>query len=132
MSKPRPSWWRPLWVVNTALVFLVGLFLYLYQGAGAGAVLEGVALALVFLGGAYYVRVRPNVRVNRAVYLLLGFSPIGLALFIAEGLAMKPFIDMGTAPFPVPLVAMLLPFALGIFIGDRIGRRRNYELPMTP
>jgi hypothetical protein len=128
----RPWWWRPMWAIGLAGTVVIALVEYFYQGVFLGMVLEGVALTLVLLGASYYIRIRPNLTVNRTIWLFFGFSPIGFFLFAAEAIAMKPFIAIGSLPDLLALPALVIPFAIGIYLGDRIGKRRDYRLPLSP
>jgi hypothetical protein len=128
----RPWWWKPMWGIGLVGIVVVALVGYLYQGVSLGTVMEGVALTLVLFGASYYIRVRPHLTVNRAIWLFFGFSPIGFLLFAAEAIAMKPFINIGSLPDPLAIPALVIPFALGIYLGNWIGKRRDYRLPLSP
>lgn len=45
--------------------------------------LRGVISIFLPLGFAYYFQVRFNVKVSRAIHMLLGVSPIGIAITMA-------------------------------------------------
>ncbi|MCW3990268.1 MAG: hypothetical protein NWE88_09360 [Candidatus Bathyarchaeota archaeon] len=92
-----------------------------------------LAITLLAIGFAYYIRIKPSRRVNRGLYIFLGFSPIGFCLwllyaFSGIGLFLTTLGPLGS------LTSMLffpIPFIMGVFIGDWIGKRRNYRLPLS-
>jgi hypothetical protein len=108
----KPWWWKPIWGIGLAGIVVMSLAEYFYQGVVLGTVMGGVALTLVLFGSSYYIRVRPNLTVNRAIWLFFGFSPIGFLLFVAEAIAMKPFINIGSLPNPLAIPASVIPFAM--------------------
>ena len=110
---------------------IVAFIGYFYQDIPAGTVLGAGATVSVLLAVSYYIRVKPNLTVNRAAYLLLGFSPIGFLLWLVEAFALSRVIVMGSVAWPLDLVSIIVPFIIGVFIGDWIGRRRDYQLPLS-
>ena len=136
VSKPMPWWWKPLLIVSIliCIVFAVaGFFLF-----DASLVRVVVGLVLSFLGicFAYYIRVRPSMNVNRVIYIVLGGSVafwivFGGGAFIIWATGLPP-----PARYLGPWISLILiqyaPWIIGAFIGDWIGKRRNYLLPMSP
>jgi ABC-type multidrug transport system permease subunit len=91
--------------------------------------LEAIALAIVFLSFAYYFGVRPNVKMNRAMYVLLGISPIGLVVIFAFAfIGLPDLIDL-IGLWPSLVINVAAPYIIGAFVGDWIGSKRNYQLP---
>jgi len=96
-----------------------------------GTILEGVVLTSVLLGTSYYVRIRPRFTVNRAIWILFGITPIGFFIFailFASGIGGYFGNTLGGWFTLIDFI----PFVIGAFIGNWIGKRRNYRLPMTP
>jgi len=92
-----------------------------------------VALTLVCICIAYYIRVRPSTKVNRALYILLGITPIGFILWIflaVSGIGRWLTDNLGV--WPSLIIGFTVPYIIGAFIGDWIGKRRNYRLPLSP
>jgi hypothetical protein len=116
------------------MTVVVSLVLYAWQWAPFWWVLPVGTVCEVSLVLGYYARVRPNLTLNRMFFMMVGYSGIGLPLFILEALALKPFVNVGAAPWPVAFALIIIPFAVGVYIGDWIGKRRNYQLhlPLTP
>ncbi|MEM3464518.1 MAG: hypothetical protein QXL91_06605, partial [Candidatus Bathyarchaeia archaeon] len=96
-------------------------------------VVGAAALTFVCIGIAYYIRVKPSMKVNRALYIWLGVTPIGFCLWIIwciSGIA--KFITNLIGAMPSLLLSWAVCCAIGAYIGDQIGKKRNYRLPLTP
>lgn len=127
----RPWWWRPLWIYTVAATILLGLFNYLFLHFPLDKVITYMVLTLLLIGFAYYIRVKPSRRVNRALYILLGITPIGFVMWVVYALIFARYINkiFGTI---ASLVITIVIYVLGAYIGDKIGKSRNYQLPLTP
>jgi hypothetical protein len=130
---PRPRWWRPLWLavlVITAISIAVSFFI---QRVPLEIVLGAAALTFLMIGIAYYIRIRPSMKVNRAIYIWIGITPIGFGLWIVfivlSGVGL--FLTTYLGPGPGLIVGLIVPLTIGAFIGDWIGKRRNYRLPLS-
>jgi len=132
-KSPKPSWWKPLWMATVALAFIFVVINYFVFHYPLSSVVGGLAIALLGIGASYYIRVRPSLKVNRVVYLFLGcgisfillmgvYGVSGLGRWVTGTLGAWPSLIIGYAVF-VPI---------GIGIGDWIGKRRNYQLPLSP
>ena len=86
----------------------------------------------MLFGIAYYIRVKPNRAVNRGVFIFLGITPIGflfcIALVFTVYYSLIPYLGI----LPTSIIVFVAPYVIGAFIGDWIGKRRNYRLPMSP
>jgi hypothetical protein len=135
-SKPKPWWWKPLWIGTILLTIISGVVTYFLLDVPLVRVIRGVALTFIGLGIAYYLRIRSSITVNRAVYIVFGASttglivPFGTALIIAATGLPPPVDYLGFWGFVV--LFMITPNVIGAFIGDWIGKRRGYMLPLTP
>jgi hypothetical protein len=111
----------------------MGFIFYFYSDLPLGNMLEGVALSFVLLGFAYYIRVRSNLKVNRVLYVLLGISPIGFLLMIAVVVSgLGHFMTTNLGVWPSLTMTFMVPCVIGAFIGDWIGKKRGYQLPLSP
>jgi len=136
VSKTKPWWWKPLLMASILICIVsavAGFFLFDVSLARAVA---GLALSFLGICFAYYIRVRPSMNVNRVMYILLGGSVtfwiiFGGGAFIIWATGLPP-----PARYLGPWISLILvqiaPWIIGAFIGDWIGKRRNYILPMTP
>ena len=131
----KPWWWKPLWIsilLSTIALGVVDYFLFhipLERVAGA------LAITLLAIGCSYYIRIRPSRRVNRVLYISLGACITFLAVLFGNA---SVFLVTGLPPIPTYLgpwlsfiVVMIASPIAGAFIGDRIGKRRNYRLPLS-
>lgn len=92
------------------------------------AVVGAVAVAL-----AYYIRVHPLMTVNRAVFVCLGCGISFILIMVVygvSGLGLWLTTVLGTWPSIIIGYAVFIP--MGILIGDLLGKRRNYQLPLFP
>ena len=130
---PKPWWWKPMWIailLSIVASTLVGIFVLYIP-------IERMVYVSVFgfflVGGAYYIRVRPSIKVNRVIYIMSGASWTVLAVFFggafiirATGLS-SPITHVST----FFLFIIIAPLIIGGIIGDWIGKKRNYSLPLS-
>jgi len=129
----KPWWWKPLWIVTLLLTIASGVAGFFLLDVPLARAVGGVALTFFCIGIAYYIRIRPSVKVNRAIYILFGITPIGFGLWILLAISgIGRFLTTHLGPLPSFIVAFTIPYIIGAFIGDWIGRRRNYRLPLSP
>ncbi|MEM4733073.1 MAG: hypothetical protein QXD70_00915 [Candidatus Bathyarchaeia archaeon] len=138
----QPNWLKSYWIALTASALAIAAASYFYLNAPPEKVITATALILLSLSLGYYIRVRPSVKINRAMYIGLGIVVIGFVLWIslmvflnATGLRVllerwlfKRDIPTGILPF----LTLILCYIAGGYIGDWIGKRRNYHLPLYP
>ena len=102
VSKIKPWWWRPLWIIALLATIVYGAAGYFLLDVSLARAAGGVALAFIFIGFAYYLRVRPSLTVNRALYILLGITLLGFSLmmlYVVSGIGSFIAAHLG----PVPL-----------------------------
>ena len=130
-SKPR--WWKPLWIGVLLTTIASGVVGYFLLHVPLERMVGGVALTFLMIGFSYYIRVRPSMEVNRAIYILFGITPIGFGLWIVYALSgIGRLLTTHLGSWPSFIVAFTVPYIIGAFIGDWIGKRRNYLLPLSP
>jgi hypothetical protein len=127
----RPWWWRPLWIYVIVATIILGIFNYIFLHFPLDKVFTYVIITFILIGFAYYIRIRPSRRINRAIYILLGITPIGFFIWVAYALLVARYVNEIFGP-NASLVITIIIYVLGAYIGDKIGKWRNYELPMTP
>lgn len=106
-------------VAATAVLYWLGFSTYVFLGDAI--LVTGIAL------GEHYRR-RPSIAANRAAYIMLFACWIGLAVFF---LLSALFVRSGMLqPSALGVVTFaIIGLVVGGAIGDRVGRRRGYELP---
>jgi ABC-type multidrug transport system permease subunit len=127
-SKPR--WWRFLWIavlLTTIASAVVGCFLFQIP---LERVVGGVTLTFLCISVAYCIRMKPSRRLNRGLYILLGITPIGFVLWTAYALTIGLYLTKHLGSWPSLIIGFTVPYIIGAFIGDWIGGRRNYRLPL--
>jgi peptidoglycan/LPS O-acetylase OafA/YrhL len=128
----KPWWWKPLWIcsiLSTIIVSIVGYILWngsFFQAAG-------LMITLFVIGVAYYIRVRASQRINRVIFIVLGVTPIGFIMFVVTVFVVNQTLLAGTSGrWPFVVILAVICFSLGAIIGDWLGKKRNYILPLTP
>ena len=133
VSKPMPWWWRPLWVISILVTIVSGVVTYFVLDTTVLRAFLGLGLCLLGIGIAYYIRIRPSVTINRAVYVLIGITPIGLIMwFVSSFVFNRVIITAASGSSALFYVSGAVCLSVGALIGDRIGKRRGYILPMSP
>lgn len=128
----RPWWWSPLWAFCVISIIAYALISYFYLQRPLEQVFEVAALTFALLGFAYYIRVRPSIRVNRILYILLGISPIGLGLSALFAFTIGGYVRQYLGPGPYLIMLLTVPTTIGAFIGNWIGKKTGYRLPLYP
>jgi len=129
---PKPIWWKPLWIAVLLLTIASGVVSYFLFSVALERVVGGLALTIFCISIAYYIRVRPSMKVNRAIYILLGISPIGFLLWIVFAVSgIGRWLTDNLGAWPSLIIGFTAPYIIGAFIGDWIGKRRNYQLPLS-
>ena len=129
-SKPR--WWKPLWIAVLLTIIASEVVGYFLLHVPLERTVGGVALTFLMIGFAYHIRIRPSRKMNRGLYILLGISPIGFSLWIVYALSgIGRFLTTHLGPGASLIVGFTVPYIIGAFIGDWLGKRRNYRLPLS-
>jgi hypothetical protein len=127
----KPSWWRLLWIsaIVANILWLLFGFAVLHQSVDRLVIVAFVSA--VAIGFAYYIRVKPSTTINRAVYVLIGVTPIGFVLGILWELSVGSLLNGYFGAYPALLISLAIWLPIGGFISDCIGKRRNYMLPLS-
>jgi len=129
-KKPKPRWWKPLWIAILFLTIASGFVSYFLLNVSLERTVSAVALTFFCIGIAYYIRVKPSMRVNRALYILLGITPLGFVLSVAYALFIGRYVTGWLWGWFNIIVTIGILIA-SAFIGDWIGKRRSYQLPLS-
>ncbi len=127
----KPWWWKPLWVVSALGIIIPMLLLFLIGYAPLERVILGLVFAFLGLGFAYYIRVRPSITVNRVVYIGLGIG-IGWVMWVIYALSgTGRWVTDTLGVWSSLILGFGVLYTIGAIIGDRIGKKRNYQLPFS-
>ena len=96
------------------------------------------ALLLLTTGFAFYIRVRPSNSGNRVFFIFVGAFVIGFILWflvtsiiLFSGLRWQIISSTGNIGDDfVVFATLIICWLVGGFLGDLIGKRRNYIIPM--
>ena len=138
-QKPsKPKWWKPIWILTAISMVGSGVFTYFFLHREFVLILIYEIIFSLVLGGAYYIRVRPSKKVNKVVYVLFGITPIGFGLWILYAVVcgltnfcyfLNTLRHYGSW---LNLTFQIMLFIIGGFIGNWIGKKRDYRLPLSP
>jgi len=137
-QKPsKPKWWKPFWILIAISMVGSGVFTYFFlHGEFVRIIIYEIIFSLA-LGVGYYIRVRPSIKVNKLVYIFFGITPIGFGLSMLYALFcgitnFGKFI-VGIKPFGswLQLGIIIGFFTIGGFIGNWLGKKRDYRLPFS-
>ena len=136
-QKPsKPKWWKPFWILTTIAMVGSGIIGYFFFHVDFGIIIIYEIVFSLILGIAYYIRIRPSMKVNKLVYILLGITPIGFGLWILYAVVcgLTNFChflnNLGPNGYLLNLTFQILLFVIGGFIGNWLGKKRDYNLPM--
>ena len=127
-KKLEPGWWKPYWIVLVIATIVIGLTLPIFSHIPLESAIIYTVLALIAEGIAYYGRVRPSIRLNRVMYILIGV-PVGFVLwYISWFFVLRPMFPRAGQD-TLALLSLAVCFGIGAFIGELIGRIRHYKGP---
>ena len=133
----KPKWWKPFWILTAISMVGSGVFTYFFLHREFVRIIIYEIIFSLALGGAYYIRVRPSKKVNKVVYILFGITPIGFGLWILYavvcGLTNFCHFLNHLRPYGywLNLTFQIILFIIGGFIGNWIGKKRDYKLPLS-
>ena len=140
VAKPKPWWWKPYWIVLVIVSTIINITVIPFL---VNITLESVAVnlitSLLCIGSAYYFRVRPSIRINRAIYVVGGTAGIGFLLWAvimgllnASGTITLIRSNFGEIIHIVSFSLFIGSYVAGAFISDWIGKKLNYRILLTP
>jgi DNA-binding HxlR family transcriptional regulator len=126
--------WFILIIANIIITVFMGFFLKIPIER------QAIILSILLLGSgfAFYIRVKPSKSGNRAFFVAVGIVGIGFVLwFIVTSLVLFSGLRWQIVGATgnvgdnfVALTTLIICWIVGGFIGDFIGRKRNYVVPI--
>ena len=137
-QKPsKPKWWKPFWILIAISMVGSGVFIYyiLLHGEFVRFIISYAIIFSLVFGIGIYMRVRPSKKKNKVFYILFGITPIGFGfsmffVLICRITNFGKFI-VSIKPFGFWLIIGIIIglLTIGGFIGNWIGKKRDYRLP---
>jgi hypothetical protein len=119
------------WIIFTIASVIIAVLNGYFLNISFERVLGVIVIIFVTFGFAFYIRIKPSKSGNRFFFIGIGVSIIGsvLTLFFMYIMNVTRMSRNANANFYLVL-ALVIFFILGGLIGDLIGKRRNYVIPM--
>ena len=134
-KRSKPWWWKPFWIVTLLLAIASGVAGFFLLNPSLARAIGGVAFTFLVIGIAYYIRIRPSIELNKAIYITFGAGAAGMLvqfgsffIFTATGVP-SPSEYLGI--WEIMIVFFIAPNLIGGYIGYWIGKRRDYILPSS-
>lgn len=133
VESSKPRWWRPFWILTVISMVASGVISYFFLHGDFVRIIIYEIIFSIALGIAYIIRIKPSRRVNKAVYILLGVTPIGFGLCLLYGLTgiSRFLVSLGSWWIWLNITIFIILLVIGGFIGNWIGKKRNYHLPFS-
>ncbi len=133
-SKPR--WWHRLWVLFAISIIVSDIIIHIliYTSFILSLFWEFIFfIVLIVLSIDYYLRIRHSIKANKAIYILLGTTLVGFSFAVLYPFTWIPrFLtlvgSLGGYLLNINLIITL--FFAGAFIGNWIGKKKDYRLPL--
>jgi hypothetical protein len=113
----KSVWWRPLWITVVILTIASGILTFFALHLPFQQVIIGTASALVCIGIAYHIRVKPSFKVNRALYVLLEITPFGFVISVAYAALLGRYVT-GWLLGWFNIIVIIGILIAGGFVGD--------------
>lgn len=128
----KPKYWKRFWIIIIISYIGTIIALLFFSTNIIRTLLLGIFFGIV-LGIAYYIRIRPSLKINKALYIMLGVTPIGGGLWLLYMLiGMNRFlVSLGSWYIQLNILIMISIFVIGGFIGNWIGKKVDYRLPFS-
>jgi len=133
VESSKPRWWKPFWILMPISMVGSGVFSYFFLHSDFVRIIIYEIIFSIALGIAYYIRVKPSIKVNKIIYIVFGITPIGFGLCLLYGLTgMSRFlISLGSWWIWLNIIIFIILLMIGGFIGNWIGKKRDYFLPLS-
>jgi hypothetical protein len=131
----KPRWWkrnlRSFWLTVVILPFVLILavlgVLFLQGLMTLTDLLKYAVITSLFIATGYYIRRQSSLKFCRMMWILYGVCSIGIltsaVLLGVFGRTLVLLLGQG----PAFLLSLGISIALGVLVGDNIGKRRDYR-----
>ena len=128
----KPQWWkrsvRSFWLsVGVVSFAIMAIFYVIMIGLGILPPIQlflAIAVGIPMYAMSYYFRTVATKRMWRAVFIILGAGGIGFWCMLPIVVLFSPTIRL--IPWWLRLPLTYIPVVVGAYIGDWLGRRRDY------
>ena len=116
-------------IVAVVAMLIITAFLY-FEGWAAWYAWPVLALLVAASAAGYWFRVRPNITVWRIVYIM-GFACWVELAWVFGWVVVMAVTPLGRYVLSIPegprfVLLLVVGFVIGAFVGDHVGRRRNF------
>ncbi|MDG6223214.1 MAG: hypothetical protein IAX21_02470 [Candidatus Bathyarchaeota archaeon] len=131
----KPGWWKRscrsylfLFVLIPFVVMLVIFGVLVYLGVTEiTKLLIYAAIASIAIAAAYYIRTIPSSSLWRKIWIFIGVGVIGFPLAVAISFLSSSILSPITGDLPAFIMTTILAIILGGYLGDKIGKMRDYR-----
>jgi hypothetical protein len=130
----KPRWWKRsvrsywllMWAVSFVSIFILYVFLISLGLSSSNELVLSIVIGIPMYVMSYYIRTVATKRMWRGVFIMLGAGGIGFwCLALPMGYLFGPIIRL--LPLWLRLPLMFIPAVVGAYIGDWLGKRRDYR-----
>jgi hypothetical protein len=130
-SKTKPKWFTPYWAILIVLTIIItGIVIPVFGHQSPEKAVIYTVAALLVIGLAIYIRVKPSVTLNKAMYVgVFGFAIGCLLWFVGLIIAVLSLPHTDAIEDRLFVVLTALSFTLGPLLGYLIGNARHFKGP---
>lgn len=130
-SKPKPKWFTPYWaILIISTIIVTGIVIPVFGHQSPEKAVFYTVAALLVIGLAIYVRVKPSVTLNKVMYVgVLGFAIGSILWFVGLIIAVFSLPHTDAVEDRLFVVLTALSFTLGPLLGYLIGKARHFKGP---
>lgn len=126
------------WIILTIASVVIAILTGVFSNIPLENTLTVITIILIANGFGIYIRLKPSKSGNRAFFIFVGASVLGFLLWAmvimtmnSTGISVSITRHSGkTGSYFAWIASLIICWVIGGFIGDLIGRRRNYVIPM--
>ncbi|MGB9777832.1 MAG: hypothetical protein ACPLW8_00350 [Candidatus Bathyarchaeales archaeon] len=131
----QPNWLKQYSIALAISIIAFGAISWFLLNVPIERAAASTVFILLAISFGYYIRVRPNVKINRALYISLSALILGFIFWIVLMTSMRIvrlLIGLNIVDGIFTLIMLIVCYIAGGYIGDWIGKRRGYRIPLYP